>query len=112
MTLPNKEQYVPIKTIYILQGKATGKHYSQHGVTFNDKGVGSTTSFNDKEFLIKKFGYVDITQKHWEAKRKIYDKLVKTDSGKKSKSKSKTEPEPEPDTEPEKEDEAEAEESK
>lgn len=104
MTLPNKEQFIPIKTIYVIQGKANsyGKHYSQHGITFNEKGVGSTTSFNDKEFVIKKFGYVDITKKFWAAKRKEWDKLVKAESKGKANPKADPEPEKEDEAEPEK----------
>lgn len=106
--LPNKEGYIPIKTIYILQGQPNrfGKPFNIHGISFNADGRGSTTSYNDKEFLLKKGGFKEITKKYWEAKAKVWDKLVKAESsGKKGKPEPELEIEPEP--EPEKEDEAE-----
>ena len=113
MTLPNEEQFIPIKTIYILQGQPNrfGKPFQMHGISFNADGRGSTTSFNDKEFLLKKGGFKEITKKYWAAKAKEWDKLLKAEPGK-GKSKGKPEPEPETEPEPDKEDEAEKKESK
>ena len=82
MALPNKEAYIPVKTIYILKAppRLDGRQWSQHGVGFTADGRGSTTSFADAQFLIKTFGYRDITRKYWAAKKKAWDKLVKAES--------------------------------
>lgn len=112
MALPNREQYIPVKTIYTIQaplkydqGGSLVMGWFQHGVTFNEHGRGSTTSFHDKEFLVKNCGCKDITEKHWKQKAKEWDKLVKADA--KGKGKPESEPEPEPEEELESEPEVE-----
>ena len=108
MALPNREQYFPTKTIYILQAplKYDGRGklvqgWFQHGVTFNEHGRGSTTSYNDAQFLIANCNCKDISKKHWESKAKEYEKLVKAEG--KSKPKAEPEPDPEPEDEVEEE---------
>jgi len=84
MALPNKDNYIPVKMIYIL--KCPIKHDSSgipldgwqiHGVQFNVEGKGSTTSFRDRDFLVKNAGCKDITRTHWAEKAREWEKLVK-----------------------------------
>ena len=84
MALPNKDNYIPVKMIYVLQspikhdktGKPLEGWYMQ-GVQFNAEGKGTTTSYRDKQFLVDKAGCKDITKKHWEEKAKEWEALVK-----------------------------------
>ena len=102
MALPNRDNYFPNKTIYILKAppRHDGKPWQQHGVSFNAEGRGATTSFRDKDFLIKTFGYKDITKQHWANRAKQWEKLVKAEL----KGKPKETPEPEVADETEKKD--------
>lgn len=113
MALPRKEAYIPRegKVIYILQGQVELSRtthepipYFKHGVGFNAEGRGSTTSYRDRTALLK-LGYKDISKKHWEAKRKEYEKLMKEHTEGKGKSKDKSKPKPEPEKEPVKDEE-------
>lgn len=106
MALPRKEDYIlrEGKVIYILQGpietnkKGQPVEYYKHGVGFNTEGRGSTSSFRDRTALLK-MGFRDISKKHWEAKAKEYERLIKAEE--KPKSKAKPKPEPEHKDEPE-----------
>ena len=90
MALPNKESYIPVKMIYVLQspikhdksGKPLDGWY-MGGVQFNAGGKGTTTSYRDRTFLVEKAGCKDITKTHWAETAKDWEKLVKAFSSEK-----------------------------
>ena len=95
MALPDERGYIPIKVIYVLQGPKTGQPYFKHGVGFNEDGRGATSSYADRSVLVNSLGFKDITNQHWAAKKKEWEKLVKEEESKKSKKKAEPEPEEE-----------------
>ena len=102
MALPNKDNYIPVKTIYILQCPIKYDNSGNplegwfiHGVQFNAQGKGSTTSYNDRSFLIDNAGCKDISKRHWAAKAKEWEKLVKAFSYGKGEAEPEVEDKPE-----------------